>query len=140
MTLCTAGLTALFLFMWRNPSGLPIPALYGIIIIFTAVSACTMVVAFTTLKELYPVRIAGTSVAIGNFFPFFGCAVYMAVIGKIFDGWGRNPDGAYPIEGYTTVLAFLAASSILQFICSLTLKETFPKEAYKKAGTVKGIS
>jgi sugar phosphate permease len=134
---CTACLCALFSFLWLNPSGLPIPALYGIIIFFTAVSACTMVVAFTTLKELYPVQIAGTSVAVGNFFPFFGGAVFMTLIGNILDGFGHTPDGAYPIEAYSMVLAFLTGSTVLQFICALFLKETFPKKAFEKARAAK---
>jgi len=137
MIFCTTCLCALFFFLWLNPSGLPIPALYGIIILFTAFSACTMVVAFTTLKELYPVQIAGTSVAVGNFFPFFGGAVFMAVLGNILDGFGHTPDGAYPIEAYTMVLAFLTGSTVLQFICALFLKETFPKQAFEKARAAK---
>ncbi len=131
----TACLCALFLFLWTHPSGLPNYALYGVIILFTLVSACTMVVSFTTLKELYPVQIAGTSVAIGNFFPFFGGAVYTTILGGILDKFGRNPDGAYSIEAYTTVLSFIAASCVLQLISALFLKETFPKEAFEKAKT-----
>ena len=96
-----------------------------------------MVVAFTTLKELYPIQIAGTSVAIGNFFPFFGGAIYMGILGKILDGFGRNSDGAYPVDGYTMVLTFLTMSSILQLICSFFLKETFPEKAFEKAKMVK---
>ncbi|RLC24072.1 MAG: MFS transporter [Deltaproteobacteria bacterium] len=130
---CTICLAALFIFLRLYPSGLPIPLLYAIIIIFTAFSACTMVVAFTTLKELYPVQIAGTSIAIGNFFPFFGGAVYMAVLGKILDGMGRSTEGGYPVEGYITVLTFLAVSSVLQLICALNLKETFPEKEFKTA-------
>jgi len=133
MIFCTICLAALFIFLRFYPSGLPVPFLYVIIILFTAVSACTMVVAFTTLKELYPVQIAGTSVAIGNFFPFFGGAIYMAILGKILDGMGRNPEGGYSVESYTTVLTFLAASAILQLICALNLKETFPEKEFKKA-------
>jgi sugar phosphate permease len=133
----TACLCGLFFFLWLNPSGLPIPALYGIMIFFTAVSACTMVIAFTTLKELYPVQIAGTSVAIGNFFPFLGGALFMAILGNILDEYGRTTDGAYPIEAYTMVFVFLAGSAVLQFICALFLKETFPKEAFKKARVAK---
>ena len=98
-----------------------------------------MVVAFTTLKELYPVQIAGTSVAVGNFFPFFGGAVFMAILGSILDGFGHTPDGAYPIEAYTMVLAFLTGSSVLQFICSLFLKETFPKQAISQHHTLKAL-
>ena len=92
---------------------------------------------WSPLKELYPVQIAGTSVAIGNFFPFFGGAVFMAILGNILDEFGRSPDGAYPVEAYTMVLAFLTGSAVLQFICALFLKETFPKEAFKKARAVK---
>lgn len=130
---CTTCLAALFLFLRLYPSGLPTSSLYAIIIIFTAFSACTMVVAFTTLKELYPVQIAGTSVAIGNFFPFFGGAIYMAVLGKILDGLGRSTGGGYPVEGYITILTFLAVSAVLQLICALNLKETFPRKEFETA-------
>jgi len=137
MIFCTACLSALFIFLWRYPSGLPVPILYFIIVLFTMASACTMVVAFTTLKELYPVQIAGTSVAIGNFFPFFGGAVYMAILGKILDGFGRNSDNVYPVEGYQLVIAFLVASSIIQLISTFFLKETFPKKAFEAAKEAK---
>ena len=129
--LCTICLAALFIFLRVFPSGLPVPFLYAVIIIFTAVSACTMVVAFTTLKELYPIQIAGTSVAIGNFFPFFGGAVYMAFLGKILDGTEPSMGGGYPVEGYITVLTFLAISAVLQLICALNLKETFPEKEFQ---------
>ena len=129
--LCTICLAALFIFLRVFPFGLSVPFLYAVIIIFTAVSACTMVVAFTTLKELYPIQIAGTSVAIGNFFPFFGGAVYMAFLGKILDGTEPSMGGGYPVEGYITVLTFLAASAVLQLICALNLKETFPEKEFQ---------
>ncbi len=137
MIFCTVCLAILFIFLRIHPFGISVHVLPIIIIFFTAVSACTMVVAFTTLKELYPVQIAGTSVAIGNFFPFFGGAIYMGVLGKILDGFGRNPNGAYPVDGYIMVLTFLAASSMVQLICAFFLKETFPKKAFQKARKAK---
>lgn len=135
--MCTTCLAILFFILRLYPSGLPVFLLYIIIILFTAVCACTMVVAFTTLKELYPVQIAGTSVAIGNFFPFFGGAVFMAILGKILDSTGASPEGGYPVEGYVTVLTFLCASAILQLVCALNLKETYPEKAFEKARVVK---
>ena len=137
MIICTACLASIFIFLRVFPSDLPVPALYLIIICFTAVSACTMVVAFTTLKELYPIQIAGTSVAIGNFFPFFGGAIFMAIIGKILDSIGRNSDGAYSLDGYITMLTFLSASTLFQLICAFCLKETFPKEAFSTTEKIK---
>jgi hypothetical protein len=35
------------------------------------------------------------------------------------------------------VLAFLTGSTVLQFICALFLKETFPKKAFEKARAAK---
>jgi len=61
----------------------------------------------------------------------------MAILGDILDESGHTPDGAYPVEGYAMVLAFLTGSAVLQFICALFLKETFPKQAFEKARTEK---
>lgn len=61
----------------------------------------------------------------------------MAILGNILDGFGRTSDGAYPVEGYTMVFTFLTGSAVLQFICALFLKETFPKEAFEKARAAK---
>jgi sugar phosphate permease len=82
---------------------------------------------FTTTKELFPVEIAGTCVGMVNFFPFFGGAVFMPLLGRVLDAYGKNDVGHYPVEAYRMVLFVLLAASVLSLACTFLMKETYRK-------------
>ena len=82
---------------------------------------------FTTIKEMFPVEIAGTSVGMVNLFPFLGGAVFMPLLGRVLDAYPKTETGEYSLEGYSTILLILLVSSCAAFVCTLLMKETFQK-------------
>lgn len=107
------------------PSGLPRAALFLFFFIFSMSASAIVVIGFTTIKELFPVEIAGTSVGTVNLFPFLGGAVFMPLLGLILDSTPRLESGGYSLEGYRLLLLVLLAASVLSFACTLLVKETY---------------
>jgi len=81
--ICSFLLTLDISILYFFPSGLSISTLCMIFFIFSVSSSAIVIIGFTTVKELFPVQIAGTSVGLVNLFPFLGGAVFMPLIGKV---------------------------------------------------------
>jgi len=76
---------------------------------------------------LFPVEMAGTCVGMVNFFPFFGGAVFMPLLGRVLDAYGKNDASQYPIEAYRAVLLVLLVASVASLACTFLMKETYRK-------------
>lgn len=124
---CTTILTCLFVFLNLYPGGLPLYRLYIIFFVFSVCSSAIVIMAFTTIKELFPVEIAGTSVGAVNLFPFLGGAVFMPLMGRVLDLYPKTDKGAYSFEAYSALLLILLAASVLALLCTFLMKETYPK-------------
>jgi sugar phosphate permease len=124
LVLCMAVLTALMVFLVVFPAGLPRSVLAGWFFLFSVCSSASVIVAFTVTKELFPVEMAGTSVGMVNFFPFFGGAVFMPLLGRVLDIYG-NEAGVYPLEAYRKVLAILLAVAVVSLASTFFMKETY---------------
>ncbi len=125
--LCTSSLVILLLALTLFPAGLSRIALAVWFFLFSVASSAIVVMAFTTTKELFPVEMAGTSVGMVNFFPFFGGAVFQPLLGRVLDVYGKNDAGQYPVEAYRMVLLVLLAASVLSLACTFLMKETYRK-------------
>jgi len=125
--LCTSLLVVLLLFLNIFPAGLPLAVLYLWFFLFSVSSSAIVIMAFTMTKELFPVEIAGTSVGTVNFFPFFGGAVFMPVLGRVLDAYPKSAAGGYPLAGYRMVLVILLLSSLISLACTFVMKETYRK-------------
>ncbi len=123
--LCTSSLVALLLFLNIFPAGLPLAILYVWFFLFSVSSSAIVVMAFTTTKELFPVEIAGTSAGTVNFFPFFGGAIFMPVLGWVLDAYPKDAAGAYPVAGYHMILVLLLLASLISLACTFVMKETW---------------
>jgi sugar phosphate permease len=123
--LCTSSLVVLLLFLNIFPAGLPRTILYLWFFLFSVSASAIVIMAFTMTKELFPVEMAGTSVGTVNFFPFFGGAVFMPLLGRVLDAYPKNAAGAYPVAGYHMVLALLLLASLISLACTFVMKETF---------------
>jgi len=122
-----AVLIALLSLTTLLPASLPRVVLLAWFFLFSVCSSAIVVMGFTTAKELFPVEIAGTSIGMVNFFPFFGGAVYQFFLGTILDAYGKNDAGIYPVAAYRTVMLILLLSAIAALVCSILLKETYRK-------------
>lgn len=98
-------------------------------ILFFCLCLCTSAsapVIVAAAKELFPIRIAGTSVAVVNVFPFIGGPFFQIILGAILSRAGREGD-AYSIAGYHNMfLACLIGAFISLFVAAF-LKETLSR-------------
>ncbi len=127
LILCMSILTALLLVTTLRPAGLPLGVLIAWFFLFSVCSSAIVIMGFTTAKELFPVEIAGTSIGVVNFFPFFGGAVFQPMLGAILDAYGRTPANQYPVAAYRTIMLVLLLSAVAALGCSLLMKDTYRK-------------
>ncbi len=115
-----------------RPIGLPEIALYPILFLFGICCLSPGVIGVTIVKELFPLEITGTSVGTVNLFPFVGGAVMQMAIGWLLDSYPKTQSGSYTLEAYSGMLLFVLVTAVIALICSLLLKETFPREGTRK--------
>jgi sugar phosphate permease len=125
--LCMSALVILLLALTLFPTGLSRAALAGWFFLFSIASSAIVIMGFTTTKELFPVEIAGTCVGMVNFFPFFGGAVFMPLLGRVLDTYGKNAAGQYGVEAYRAVLLVLLVAAVAALACTFLMKETWRK-------------
>ncbi|MGA8181258.1 MAG: MFS transporter [Desulfobacterales bacterium] len=128
LILCNLILVVEFAILSIYPSGLPHFALYGLFFIFSVSASSVVIIAFTTVKELFPVEIAGTSTGMVNLFPFLGGAVFMPVLGRVLDAYPKSIAGGYSIEAYSMLIYILLGAAFLSLICTFLTKETYPNQ------------
>jgi MFS family permease len=116
-------ITAITAVITFAPGGLNLPLLYVFCFLLSLGASAIVVIGFTSCKELFPVSIAGTSVGLINFFPFFGGAVMQPVLGAVLDAAGPA-GGPYPPESYAAAFAVCLASAVIALVASLLVEET----------------
>ncbi len=97
------------------------PVLYLLCFLMGMFNSAVVVVAFTSVKELFPVAIAGTSVGLVNLFPFLGGAVAPPVLGAILESYGKVGAG-YSAAAYAQAFRvyFFLALIALGLACLVT--------------------
>lgn len=105
---------------------LTIPMLYGLCFFMGVFANAIVVVGFTSVKELFPRSIAGTSTGTVNLFPFAGGAVYQPLMGYVLERTGRVGD-LYTVEGYQNAFVLLFAAAVIAFVATWFMKETLKK-------------
>jgi MFS family permease len=119
------GLTALLAFFTAE---IPHALLYILCFALGIFGSAIVVIAFTTNKELFPVQMAGTATGLINLFPFAGGAVFQPILGAILEHHGKV-NQAFTLSGYRQAFLVLFLCSVVAFVASLFLKETFNREA-----------
>ncbi len=105
---------------------LTIPLLYVLFFGTGIFSSSVVAVGFTTTKELFPVKIAGTAIGLINLFPFFGGALFQPFIGYILEQNGHIND-AFTVSGYKKAMLVFLLCSTISFLSSLFTRETLEK-------------
>lgn len=108
-------------------ASLPLPALYLICLGIGATTGSAVVVAFTAVKELFPLQIAGTATGLINLFPFAGGAALQPLLGYILERNGRVAEN-FATAGYTKAFFILFLCAALACGCSFLMRETFGNE------------
>ena len=124
--LCALLLVIELVFLNLFPTGLA-PGILGILFfIFSICASSVVIIGFTSIKELFPMEMAGTSTGLVNLFPFLGGAVFMPLLGRVLDAYPKTAAGGYSLAGYKMLLLILLGASVVSLICTFLIKETYP--------------
>jgi sugar phosphate permease len=119
------GITAALAFFTAD---IPLPAHYLLCLGLGIFGSAVVVIGFTTNKELFPVKIAGTATGLVNMFPFAAGAVFQPILGYVLESHGRVND-AFTIQGYRYAFMVLFVCGAVALIASFLFKETFGRDA-----------
>lgn len=106
------------------------PFSYGVLFFFIGFFNTFGMGIYSHIKELFPLKIAGTVMTWINFFNMAGVAIFMPLLGKIIESFQR-PDHSYPPEAYH--FSFLIC--FLSVVASLAFYGFSKKERIGEAGT-----
>jgi sugar phosphate permease len=103
--------------------GIPLVGHYLICFGLGVFSSAVVVIGFTTTKELFPVRMAGTATGLVNLFPFAGGAVFQPILGWVLESHGRVGE-SFTLAGYRQAMLILFACAVIAAVSALFIKET----------------
>jgi sugar phosphate permease len=84
-----------------------------------------MVLGYALIKELFPMKIAGTATGLTNIFPFAGAAVGQPLMGWYLDSFGTT-NGVYGVAAYSSSFKLCLIVILGAIIAAAMVKETFP--------------
>lgn len=119
-SLLLVAIMALFV-TWTD--SLPLFSLYILMFLFGIAAVGALPVGYASIKDLFPVEMAGTTTGIANLFPFLLGAVLQPIMGYILEQFGKNGD-TYSVTGYQYAISVLLVCAVVAFICSFFIKET----------------
>jgi len=121
------GASAVNVFVWSVMivfyETFSLPALFGIFFLMGITTSSIVVIVFTTVKELFPLEMAGTAIGTANLFGFFGGIVFQPLIGYILDIAGKI-HGIYPSYAYQWTFWVFLGINLISLISILFSKET----------------
>ena len=106
------------------PDAMSTPVLYLYCFLFSLTCSAIIPLGFTTVKELFPTSMAGTSVGLVNFFPFAGGALLQPLVGWLLQVHGPA-GGPFSAEAYGRAFIPIFVSSILALGAAMAATETF---------------
>ena len=105
------------------PDSLSLTAWYFWFFLLGVFPGASVVVAFTTTKELFPLSIAGTSTGLVNIFPFLGGAVLQVLVGLRLEGQGPAV-AVYSPQAYGRAFLVFFIAALIALAASFGIKET----------------
>jgi MFS family permease len=100
-----------------------LPALFGIFFLMGVTTSSIVVIVFTSVKELFPLEMAGTAIGTANLFGFFGGIVFQPLIGYVLDIAGKV-QGAYPPYAYRWAFWVFLVMNAVSLVSIIFSKET----------------
>ena len=85
-----------------------------------------VVVGYSSIKEYFPLEIAGTATGLINIFPFAGAALGQPLMGLYLDHFGALGD-SYTMEAYSSAFKIGLLFLLGAFVASTLVKETLQK-------------
>jgi len=121
------GFTFIYLAAWVplaiTTSSLNIQMLY-ILAFALGFSGSVLIITFTSVKELFPLKITGIATSMVNIFPFIGGAVFQTFMGYLMDCVGKKGN-VYPPEAYSLAFKFCLLAALISLVFSFFTKETY---------------
>jgi len=121
------GFTLIYFTAWIplaiTTSSLSIQMLY-ILAFVLGFSGSVLIITFTSVKELFPLKITGIATSMVNIFPFIGGAVFQTFMGYLMDFVGKK-GSIYPPEAYSLAFKFCLLAALISILASLFTKETY---------------
>lgn len=105
---------------------LSLPALFGIFFLMGITTSSIVVIVFTTVKEFFPLEMAGTALGTANLFSFFGGVIFQPLIGYVLDMAGKIQE-AYPPHAYRWTFWVFLGMNTISLISVLFSRETISK-------------
>ncbi len=127
LVLCSVLSCILMFVLWFYVDSLSMPLLYLICFGLGLSTNAIVSIGFTSAKELFDVKIAGTAIGLINFFPFAAGAIFQQIIGAILEKYGKIGDAFKP-EGYKMSFLVLFVCAAASLTASVFTKETFKKK------------
>lgn len=132
MAYAALGTLVSFLVVFYVP-GIPFGALMIILFIGGLISG-GQILYFAAAKENSPSNVSGTTVGFTNFFVMVSGLVFQPLLGLLIDlAWDgqMRADGTpiYSVETYQIAFSAVCGALLVSWICSLFIRETYPKEA-----------
>ncbi|MBN2160023.1 MAG: MFS transporter [Spirochaetes bacterium] len=109
-----------------HTADISVAGLYALCFIMGVFNNAIVTIGFTATKELFPIRIAGTSTGLVNLFPFLGGALAQPFLGYLLERRGRSGD-AFLLAGYQDAFLALFISGVIALAASFFIKETMRK-------------
>lgn len=104
------------------------PLLYAWCFAYSFSISGAVVVGYTSIKEYFPLDIAGTATGMINIFPFAGAALGQPLMGLYLDHFGGAGDH-YSVEAYSFAFKIGLIFLFGAFVASTLVKETLEKTA-----------
>jgi len=121
--ICAVSSLIILLIFYFNVASIGKPFLFILFFAMGVFTNAIVAIGFTASKELFSIKIAGTSTGLVNFFPFAGGAVAQPIIGYIMEKTGKTGI-MYSHGAYENMFLFLIVFSSIAFIASLKIEET----------------
>jgi sugar phosphate permease len=96
--------------------------------IYMGLTGGTYIINYAHMAESVPRAVVGTAIGVFNVFCFVWGSILQPMIGRILDGFGRNAEGKFPVEGYDIAFWIFAGGMAIGTICAFFTRETFIKQ------------
>jgi sugar phosphate permease len=106
---------------------LPHSMLYLLFFCLCLSSSASAPVIVAAAKELFPLPIAGTSVAIVNLFPFIGGPFFQIILGAVLSRAGLQGE-VYTTAGYQNAFLACLLGAVISLFLAAFIKETLSRE------------
>ena len=126
MGACSLALLLLTVPLAFFPDSLSRPWLYPLVFLMSLSASSIVAVAFTLIKELFPVELAGTALGLVNFFPFLGGALMQPAVGYLLER--QLATGATYAAAYGGAFRLFFAAAAAAFLSSLLLRESWSQK------------